>query len=121
MILVKEKSGCTTLKYSLNILMMCMIKTVFLMITGSTSGINTVQSRLETCPYGFQTTKKDFKPHTLKETTDIYAKNFNEAQHRAYSIVFDHYVQETKSQLILRFSRLCKKLCHRMTKRFIVR
>ena len=58
LILVKGKSGCTLLNYSLNVLMMYMIKTVHLMITGSTSGINTILSRLETCPNGFQTRKK---------------------------------------------------------------
>ena len=45
--------------------------------------------------------KKDFKPNTVTKTTDVYVKNFSEAQHRAYSAVFDHYVQEAISQLLL--------------------
>ena len=52
-------------------------------------------------PLWISNQKKDLKPHTVTNTTDIYVKNFHEAQHRAYSTVFDHYVQEAISQLLL--------------------
>ena len=52
-------------------------------------------------PLWISNQKKDFKSHTVTETTHICIKNFNEARHRAYSIVFDYYVQETKSQVLL--------------------